>query len=58
LTIRDHLRENATAATKYGQLKQQLAQRYPADIDSYVAGKTDFLVDVLQSAGSPKLFYV
>src|SRR5215475_6700871 len=48
LTIRDYLRVNAAAATKYGQLKQQLAQRYPTDTDSYVAGKTQFLLEVLR----------
>jgi len=51
LAIRDCLRRNPAAAAAYGQLKKQLAEQFPTDIDSYVAGKTDFLLDVLRSAG-------
>jgi GrpB-like predicted nucleotidyltransferase (UPF0157 family) len=51
LTIRDSLRRNSWAAAAYGQLKKQLAEQFPADIERYVAGKTNFLVEVLRSAG-------
>jgi GrpB-like predicted nucleotidyltransferase (UPF0157 family) len=54
LAIRDYLRRNQAAAAIYGQLKRQLAERFPLDIDSYIAGKTDFLVEVLQGAGFPE----
>jgi GrpB-like predicted nucleotidyltransferase (UPF0157 family) len=53
LAIRDHLRRNPAAAAAYGRLKKELASNYPSDIESYVAGKTDFLVDILQGTGFP-----
>ncbi|HEV7609852.1 MAG TPA: GrpB family protein [Steroidobacteraceae bacterium] len=53
LAIRDCLRRNPARALAYGQLKKQLARQFPADAESYVAGKTDFLVDVLRTAGFP-----
>jgi GrpB-like predicted nucleotidyltransferase (UPF0157 family) len=51
LTVRDCLRRNPSVAVAYGRLKKQLADQFPTDIESYIAGKTDFLLDVLQSAG-------
>lgn len=51
MAIRDYLRRNPAAAAKYAQLKKQLANRFPTDIDSHVAGKTGFLLEALQSAG-------
>lgn len=48
LTLRDHLRNNSKARKEYSQLKQSLAKKYPHDIDSYVAGKTDWILGVLQ----------
>jgi GrpB-like predicted nucleotidyltransferase (UPF0157 family) len=53
LTVRDCLRGNPAAAAAYGQLKKQLAEQFPTDIESYIAGKTDFLLEVLRSAGFP-----
>jgi len=40
-------------ALEYGALKKQLAKQFPTDVDSYLAGKTDFLLEVLRSAGLP-----
>src|SRR6185369_6171401 len=51
LAIRDHLRRDPAAAAAYGKLKKDLARRFPGDIDSYVAGKTDFLLAILRAAG-------
>lgn len=53
LAIRDCLRRNPGKALEYGQLKKRLAKQFPIDVESYVAGKTDFLLDVLRSAGFP-----
>ena len=50
LAVRDYLRHNLSVAKAYGELKKQLAQQFPHDIDSYIAGKTDFLIEILQSA--------
>ena len=51
VAVRDYLRANPEAATRYGALKKQLADRFPEDIDSYVLGKTDFVLDILRRAG-------
>lgn len=53
LAIRDCLRRNPEKALEYGELKVRLAKEFPTDAESYVAGKTDFLLDVLRSAGFP-----
>jgi len=53
LAIRDYLRANPAAAAAYGQLKIQLAKKFPTDRESYVAGKTDFLLEILRRKGFP-----
>jgi hypothetical protein len=32
---------------------KQLAEQFPTDIEGYIAGKTDFLLEILRSAGFP-----
>ena len=54
LAVRDFLRGNPTAAADYGRLKKQLAAQFPTDIDSYIAGKTAYLLEVLRGAGLPE----
>jgi GrpB-like predicted nucleotidyltransferase (UPF0157 family) len=51
LGLRDYLRAHPDAAREYGQLKAALAERFPEDIDSYIAGKTEFILDILQRVG-------
>lgn len=51
LHVRDHLVANPQAAAEYGRLKCALAEKYPTDIDSYIEGKTDFLVGILKQYG-------
>jgi len=51
LAIRDCLRRDPTAVTRYSQLKKQLAAQFPTDIGSYIEGKTDFLLEILRGAG-------
>jgi GrpB-like predicted nucleotidyltransferase (UPF0157 family) len=53
LAVRDCLRRNPAAAAAYGRLKKQLAEQFPTDIEGYIAGKTDFLLEILRSAGFP-----
>lgn len=48
LTLRNHLRTHDEDRDQYGKLKQELAHRYPHDIDSYVSGKTDFILSILK----------
>ena len=51
LAMRDYLRAQPAAAREYGELKKQLASQFPDDIDSYVYGKTDFVLRALRVAG-------
>lgn len=54
LALRDFLRRDPAAAREYGRIKKQLAARFPGDIESYIAGKTDFILTVLRNAGFPE----
>jgi GrpB-like predicted nucleotidyltransferase (UPF0157 family) len=47
LALRDHLRANPNDRDAYARLKFELAQKFPNDIDSYIAGKTDFILKIL-----------
>ena len=49
--LRDYLRAHADAARQYGDLKTSLAARFPDDIDSYIAGKTEFILGILRMVG-------
>jgi GrpB-like predicted nucleotidyltransferase (UPF0157 family) len=51
IAVRDYLRAHPEAAARYGALKKQLAERFPGDINSYVFGKTDFVLEILRRAG-------
>lgn len=51
LKLRNYLRENPNKAIEYSNLKQKLADKFPFDINSYVDGKTNFIVQVLNEKG-------
>lgn len=51
LGLRDYLRAHPDEAAEYGELKHALAERFPDDIDSYIAGKTDFILGILRKVG-------
>ena len=51
LAVRDFLRKHAESALAYGDTKRRLAVRFPDDIDSYVAGKSECLARILLAAG-------
>jgi GrpB-like predicted nucleotidyltransferase (UPF0157 family) len=51
VAVRDYLRAHADVSRRYGELKKRLAAEFPHDIDSYVFGKTDFVLDILRRAG-------
>jgi len=51
LAVRDYLRSQPETARQYGELKKRLARAFPHDIDRYVEGKTDFILDILRAAG-------
>lgn len=48
LAFRNYLRQNADAVLAYGKLKQQLAKKFPHDIDSYIEGKNAFIEEITQ----------
>ena len=47
LTLRNHLRKNLDDRDEYSKLKKELAKKFPDNIDSYVSGKTNFIVSIL-----------
>lgn len=51
LALRDFLRQDPEAAAEYGRIKKQLAARFPTDMASYIAGKTDCILTVLRKMG-------
>ncbi|TCS93135.1 GrpB family protein [Hazenella coriacea] len=50
LAFRDFLRSHPQVANDYGELKEILAQKYPYDITSYIAGKRKLVEDIEQQA--------
>ena len=52
LAFRDYLRAHPDDALHYADLKRELAARHVADIDSYVNGKAEFVLGILQKAGA------
>jgi GrpB-like predicted nucleotidyltransferase (UPF0157 family) len=51
LALREALQNSDRLVAEYGNLKRKLAERYPHDIDAYIAGKTEFILTVLRRAG-------
>lgn len=43
LAVRDYLRRHKDKADEYGALKESLAARFPADLESYCNGKDEFV---------------
>jgi GrpB-like predicted nucleotidyltransferase (UPF0157 family) len=50
ILFRDYLRAHPEVAEEYGELKWELARKYPEDRDSYTAGKDRFIEQVIESA--------
>ncbi|MBU1145645.1 MAG: GrpB family protein [Firmicutes bacterium] len=48
LTFRNHLRKHPEDVQRYGNLKKELAKRFSFDISSYIEGKTEFIISILQ----------
>jgi len=51
LALRDYLRQHPEKVAEYGKLKQDLAEKYPYDIDAYIEGKTGFITNILIEMG-------
>lgn len=50
LAVRDYLKSHKEIANEYGELKAQLALRFPRDIEGYSDGKDDFVQNLEQMA--------
>ncbi|WP_366944818.1 GrpB family protein [Chamaesiphon sp. GL140_3_metabinner_50] len=50
LAFRDYLISHPETALEYSELKQQLAQKYPNDIESYMDGKAEFISKIDKKA--------
>ncbi|MFF2589162.1 GrpB family protein [Peribacillus butanolivorans] len=50
LAFRNFLRENPSAAEKYGDLKEELSYIFPYDMDSYIKGKEKLLLEIERKA--------
>jgi len=55
ILLRDRLRIDPDAREMYSNLKKNLANRFPDSIDSYIEGKTAFILDILRSGGIKSL---
>jgi len=54
LVFRDALRSNEKLRAAYQKLKEELAARFPNDVDSYAKSKSDFIEKVLHDLGAPE----
>ncbi|WP_317955866.1 GrpB family protein [Paenibacillus chitinolyticus] len=50
LSFRDYLRQNPKMCKEYGDLKSELADKHPTDIESYGDGKDEFVKKVEKEA--------
>ena len=50
LAFRDYLREHPETARAYGDLKKDLAERFPTDMEAYMEGKDAFVKETERAA--------
>jgi GrpB-like predicted nucleotidyltransferase (UPF0157 family) len=53
LAVRNYLRTHPETAHQYGELKKRLAREFPHDIDRYIDGKTNLILEILRVADFP-----
>lgn len=51
LLLRNYLRAHLQARDQYSKLKKELVLKFPDSIDSYVAGKTELILEILRKQG-------
>jgi GrpB-like predicted nucleotidyltransferase (UPF0157 family) len=51
LMFRDYLRSNAYDRDLYSKIKKEGSQKYPHDIDAYIAHKTPFILSIYNKLG-------
>jgi len=54
INFRNYMRTDPKAVEEYGSLKLELATKYPNNIDLYIDGKTDFIINILNKSGINK----
>ena len=54
LAFRDYMMNHSKTAQKYSKIKQELALKYPEDIESYMDGKDQFIKEIDQKAAELK----
>ena len=55
LTFRNYMIANAEDAQKYSELKQELARKYPNNIEAYMDGKDEFIKEMDKKAAEWKI---
>lgn len=55
ILFRDYLRNHLEARDEYARLKENLLKNDPTGIETYIAGKSEFVNKILQLAGSKYL---
>lgn len=50
LAFRDYIKSHEKIANEYGELKKQLAQQFPYNIESYIKGKETFISEIERKA--------
>ncbi|TRZ41825.1 GrpB family protein [Robertkochia solimangrovi] len=51
LALKKHLLENPQMVVEYSALKRELAMKYPNDMEAYIEGKTEFILNILKIEG-------
>ena len=51
ITLRDFLRKNEDYRIKYGEIKQEMANSFPHDIDAYINGKQAIILEIYEKCG-------
>ena len=51
IALRNFLRKNKTYREKYSEVKRAMAEKYPHDIDSYIAGKEPMIMEIYEKCG-------
>lgn len=51
ITFRDYLRNNKKERERYSLIKKEMAAKYPEDIDSYISGKQDVILEIYKKCG-------
>lgn len=51
MALRDFLRVNAVYRDKYSEIKKEMAQKHPHDIDAYIEGKAPVISEIYKLCG-------